>query len=87
MMGSVSKPAVARKLVKLSELQAGETARVVRVGLLDQGCRRRFAEMGIYEGTTLTVTGAGDTLMVAIGNGRMGLSAQCAAMVTVLRIR
>ena len=82
------KPAAARRLVKLSDLDIGATARVVHVGLVDQGCRRRFAEIGIHEGASVSIASGGsgaDTLIVAIGGSRMGVSAHCAGQVMVLR--
>jgi Fe2+ transport system protein FeoA len=82
-----AKPAT-RRLVKLSDLDVGATARVVHVGLLDQGCRRRFAEIGIHEGAKISIAAGGagaDTLILAIGGSRMGVSAHCAGQVMVLR--
>lgn len=75
-----------KKLLRLSELEAGAQCRIVRVKLLDQGCRRRFAELGIYEGTTLSVAAAGDTMMLALGSVRMGISVHCAREVQVMRL-
>lgn len=75
-----------KKLVKLSELDVGAKGRVVRVDLSDLGCRRRFAEMGISEGMMVSVVTSGDTMILGIGGGRMGVSAQCASQVTVLRM-
>ncbi|MEI8197284.1 MAG: FeoA family protein [Phycisphaerae bacterium] len=75
-----------KKLLRLSDLEAGAQCRIIRVKLLDQGCRRRFAELGIYEGTTLSVAAAGDTMILALGNVRMGISAHCAHEVQVMRI-
>jgi Fe2+ transport system protein FeoA len=74
------------KRAKLSDLRVGESARILRVNLLDQGCRRRFAEMGVYEGSTVSVTASGDMMILAVGGGRMAVSAHCASEVTVLRV-
>jgi Fe2+ transport system protein FeoA len=85
--GASGTPKKARRgIIRLSDLLAGETGRVVRVDLVDAGCRRRFAELGLAEGMKVTVTGTGDTLMVALGNGRMGVGARCAEQVWVVKV-
>jgi Fe2+ transport system protein FeoA len=78
------KPAT-RRMVRLTELAAGESGRVVRVETADVGCRRRFAELGLAEGMTVKVQSAGETLMIALGCGRMALAGRCACEVWVLR--
>lgn len=82
-MGIASAPA---KTMKLSELQPGETARIVRVCVRDHGCRKRFAELGIAEGAKVTVTSCGECLMLQLGCTRMGLACRCAQDITVLRL-
>jgi Fe2+ transport system protein FeoA len=73
-------------VVKLSELAAGETGRIMRVAMADTGCRKRFAELGLAEGMKVTVAGTGDTLMLILGTARMGLSSRCADEITVMRV-
>src|SRR4051812_2570838 len=73
----------AHKTLRLTDLKAGETARVVRLSLDDQGCRKRFAELGLVEGMRVTVTSTGDTLMLMIGQSRMGVAARCAEAIHV----
>lgn len=75
-----------RKGLKLSDLRAGETGRVVRLAFPDAGCRKRFAELGLAEGMKVTVTATGDTLMLLIGGSRMGLAARCADEIFVARV-
>ncbi len=82
-MTTVSAPA---KVVKLSQLRPGETARIVRVGVSDQGCRKRFAELGIAEGARVTVSSCGECMMVQLGCTRMGLACRCAEDITVMRL-
>ena len=80
---------VGRKSLRLSDLREGETGRVVRVLIAEQGCRKRFAELGLAPGMKVTVVGTGDTLMVVVGGGsgsRMGLAARCAEEISVARI-
>lgn len=74
------------KVVKLSQLQPGESARIVRVGVSDHGCRKRFAELGIAEGARVTVTSCGECMMVQLGCTRMGLACRCAEDITVLKL-
>ena len=79
-----------RKGVHLTDLQPGESARVTRLAITDQGCRKRFAELGLAEGMKVTVTATGDTLLLILGSGRgtrMGVAARCAAEVFVSRIQ
>ncbi len=87
--GKCARPAV-RKGLRLSDLRAGETARVLRVATADPGCRKRFAELGLAEGMKVTVRTTGDVLMIALGGGnggsRMGLAARCADEIFVSRI-
>ncbi len=78
-------PRPARRLLTLADLAPGDTARVVRVSLADPGCRRRFAELGLGEGMALTVTAAGDTMILALGSGRMAVAQRCAREISVLR--
>jgi Fe2+ transport system protein FeoA len=80
-------PKTARKGLRLSDLQSGETARILRVSIPDSGCRKRFAELGLAEGMKVTVATTGDTLMVILGSSRMGLAARCADEILVSRIR
>jgi Fe2+ transport system protein FeoA len=75
----------ARKGLRLSDLRAGETGRVVRLAFRDAGCRKRFMEMGLAEGMKVTVASAGDTLMLIIGGSRMGLASRCAEEIFVAR--
>lgn len=75
-----------RKMVTLADLQAGETGRVVRVDLKDAGCRRRFAELGLGEGMKVSVTAGGETMIVALGGGRMAVGERCAREIWVLRV-
>jgi Fe2+ transport system protein FeoA len=79
-----------RKGLRLSDLRAGETGRVLRVATADPGCRKRFAELGLAEGMKVTVRATGDVLMIALGGGagssRMGLAARCADEIFVSRI-
>lgn len=80
-------PAAAKtKMIKLSQLQPGETGRIVRVGVSDHGCRKRFAELGIAEGARVTVTSCGECLMVQLGCTRMGLACRCAEDITVMKM-
>lgn len=81
--GEIRKPL--RKGLKLSDLRAGETGRVVRLAFPDPGCRKRFAELGLAEGMKVTVTATGDTLMLLLGGSRMGLAARCAEEIFVVR--
>lgn len=74
------------KVCKLSELEAGQTARILRVGLPELGCRKRFAELGLATGMSVTVTTTGDTMMLALGGGRMGLAKRCADCISVMKI-
>jgi Fe2+ transport system protein FeoA len=75
-----------RKSLRLSDLRSGETARIVKVQMGDAGCRKRFAELGLAEGMKVTVTGTGDTLMLALGGSRMGLACRCAEQILVVRV-
>jgi Fe2+ transport system protein FeoA len=75
-----------RKGLRLTDLRAGETARVLRVNISDTACRKRFAELGLAEGMKITVASTGDTLMLIIGGARMGLAARCADDIMVSRV-
>jgi len=75
-----------RKGLRLSDLQSGETGRVLRLAFPDGGCRKRFAELGLAEGMKVTVLGTGDTLMLSIGGSRMGLAQRCAEEIFVTRV-
>jgi Fe2+ transport system protein FeoA len=75
-----------RKSLRMTDLRAGETARVLRVHITDAACRKRFAELGLAEGMKVTVASTGDTLMVIIGGARMGLAARCADDIVVSRV-
>lgn len=75
-----------RKGLRLSDLQPGDTARVLRLAFPDAGCRKRFAELGLAEGMKVTVASTGDALMLVIGGSRMGLAARCADEIFVSRI-
>ena len=79
-----------RKGLRLSDLQPGDTARILRVAFPDTGCRKRFAELGLAQGMKVTVASTGDALMLVIGGGggsRMGLAARCADEIYVSRIK
>lgn len=78
-------PVAGRRMFRLTELKAGETGRIVRVHLPDLGCRRRFGELGLAEGMEVTVQGDGETLMLSLCGGKMGLAARCACDVWVMR--
>ena len=82
----VVRPSI-RKGLRLSDLQPGDTARVLRLAFPDTGCRKRFAELGLAEGMKVTVINTGDTLMLLLGSTRMGMAARCAAEVFVSRIK
>ena len=75
-----------RKSLRLSDLREGETARIVRVSIAEQGCRKRFAELGLAAGMKVTVVGTGATLMLIIGGSRMGVAARCADEISVVRV-
>lgn len=81
----VAHPSI-HKSLRLTDLHAGETARVVRLSLPDVGCRKRFAELGLAEGMKVTVATTGETLMLIIGGARMGVAARCAEAIHVARI-
>jgi Fe2+ transport system protein FeoA len=83
---AVASPPSIRKGLRLTDLRAGDTARVLRLGIPDAGCRKRFAELGLAEGMKVTVASTGDTLMLIIGGSRMGLAARCAEGIHVARI-
>ena len=74
------------RICALADLQSGETGRIIRVEMPDVGCRKRFAELGLAAGMMVTVTGGGDTLLLAIGGARMGLGRTCARQITVMKI-
>jgi len=74
-----------RKGLRLSDLRAGETGRVMRLAFPDAGCRKRFAELGLAEGMKVTVATTGDVLMLVIGGSRMGLALRCAEEIFVAR--
>ena len=76
----------ARKGLRLTDLQAGDSCRVVRITLEDGGCRKRFAELGLAEGMKVSVLSTGDTLLLAIGgSSRMAIAARCAEAIHVIR--
>jgi Fe2+ transport system protein FeoA len=75
-----------RKGLRLSDLQPGETVRVLRLALPEMGCRKRFAELGLAEGMKCTLLSGGDTLMLLIGGSRMALASRCADEIFVSRI-
>ena len=75
-----------RKGLRLSDLQSGETARVLRLAFPDTGCRKRFAELGLAEGMKVTVLNSGDNMMLSVGGSRMGLAQRCADEIFVTRI-
>ena len=79
-------PPVSRKGLRLTDLRAGETARVLRVNIAEVGCRKRFAELGLAEGMKVTVASTGDTLMLILGASRMGIAARCADAIHVTRV-
>lgn len=83
--GPAVRPSI-RKGLRLSDLQSGETGRVLRLAFPDAGCRKRFAELGLAEGMKVTVLGTGDTLMLNIGGSRMGLAVRCAEEIFVTRV-
>ncbi len=78
--------AASTRICTLADLQSGETGRIIRVEMPDVGCRKRFAELGLASGMTVTVTGGGDTILLAIGGARMGLGRNCAMQITVMKI-
>jgi Fe2+ transport system protein FeoA len=85
--GAAAKAApVARKGLRLSDLRAGETGRVLRLTFADAGCRKRFAELGLAEGMKVTVSGTGETMMLLVGTSRMGMAARCADQILVSRV-
>jgi len=55
--------------------------------MTDGGCRKRFAEMGVAEGMKVTVASTGDTLLLIVGDSRMGIAARCAEEIMVARIK
>jgi Fe2+ transport system protein FeoA len=75
-----------RKGLRLNDLHAGETARILRVNITDTACRKRFAELGLAEGMKVTVASAGDTMMLVIGGARMGLAVRSAHDILVSRV-
>jgi Fe2+ transport system protein FeoA len=75
------------KGLRLTDLRAGESARVVRLSLDDTGCRKRLAELGLAEGMKIAIASTGDTLMVMVGSARIALSAHCAESIHVIRIQ
>jgi Fe2+ transport system protein FeoA len=81
-----TRPAKSSRICRLSDLQSGDTGRIVRVEMPDVGCRKRFAELGLAAGMAVTVTGGGDTMLLAIGGSRMGLGRHCAQQITVMKI-
>jgi Fe2+ transport system protein FeoA len=72
--------------IKLSQLKTGETGRIVRVGGSDAGCRKRFAEMGLAEGMKVTMSGAGESVMLLVGNTKLALACRCAEDILVIRV-
>lgn len=81
-----AKPAIGRKSLRLSDLKSGETGRVLKVITIEQGCRKRFAELGLAPGMKITVSSTGNTLMLIVGSSRMGLAARCADEILVSRV-
>ena len=76
------------KGLRLTDLRAGDSARITRLTLADSGCRKRFAEMGLAEGMKVHVVSTGETMMVALGSGRgsrIAVAARCAETIFVLR--
>ncbi len=80
-----TRPSV-RKGLRLTDLQSGETGRILLVAMCDASCRKRFAELGLAEGMKVTVASTGDTLMLIIGGSRMGLASRCADEIFVSRV-
>ncbi len=78
--------APSRKGLRLSDLSSGETGRVLRLTFADAGCRKRFAEMGLAEGMKVTVSTAGETMMLVVGGSRMGMGARCADQILVAKV-
>ena len=76
----------ARKGLRLTDLAAGETGRILRVAIEESGCRKRFAELGLAEGMKVTIASTGDTLMLIIGGSRMGIASRCAESILVSRV-
>ncbi|HVT80695.1 MAG TPA: FeoA family protein [Phycisphaerae bacterium] len=84
-LAPAGKPA-RRKGLRLTDLRAGETVRILRVAIEESGCRKRFAELGLAEGMKVTIASTGDTLMLIIGGSRMGIASRCAEAILVSRI-
>jgi Fe2+ transport system protein FeoA len=83
-----SAPATVRKAHKgllLTDLAEGDSARVVRIALDDDGCRKRFAELGLAEGMKVRILSTGDTLLLMIGSSRMAIASRCAECIHVIR--
>ena len=76
-----------RKGLRLSDLKAGDTARILRLAFPDPGCRKRFAELGLAEGMKVTLAATGDALILVLGGSRMGIAARCADEIFVSRIK
>ena len=76
-----------RKGLRLSDLQSGDTARILRLAFPDPGCRKRFAELGLAEGMKVTIVSTGDAMILVIGGSRMGIAARCAEEIFVSRIK
>lgn len=73
--------------LRLTDLHAGQSARITRVGMLDANCRKRLAELGIAEGSRITVVGnSGGQIMLQLGGSKMALGVGCAAEISVLQL-
>jgi|GEM_PF-3791168 len=75
------------KAVPLTELAAGQKGRIVRVNLPELGCKRRFGELGLAPGMTVTVISTGESIMLDLAGGKFGLAARCASEITVLALK
>ena len=75
-------------MAQLNELLPGETARVTAL-TGTPSLMQRLAELGLFEGETLTVVALaplGDPMEVHLGNTRLTLRQQEASTVTVERL-
>ena len=82
-----SAPKHARKGLRLADLHPGQSARITRVGILDDSCRKRLAELGIAEGSRITVAGnSSGQIILQLGGAKMALGAGCAAQISVSQI-
>ncbi len=76
-----------RRGLRLTDLQVGETVRVLRVAMKDLGCKKRLAEMGVAEGMRIKlVSKAGGQVMIQVGGAKMGLGEGCASEISVMRV-